>query len=142
MVLFFFQAEDGIRDRNVTGVQTCALPMMDTMDWKEITTIEEWDDILNKSAEKDQVILKHSTTCPASTNALDEYNDYLQHQPNEKIDYTMVKVRESRTVSNKIEEDLNVKHESPQIIYIQNKAKYWSATHWSVTKAHMKAVID
>src|SRR5699024_12107755 len=24
--LFFFQAEDGIRDRNVTGVQTCALP--------------------------------------------------------------------------------------------------------------------
>src|SRR5437868_12232551 len=22
---FFFQAEDGIRDRNVTGVQTCAL---------------------------------------------------------------------------------------------------------------------
>src|SRR5699024_12051612 len=24
---FFCQAEDGIRDRNVTGVQTCALPI-------------------------------------------------------------------------------------------------------------------
>src|SRR5699024_12124253 len=24
---YFFQAEDGIRDRNVTGVQTCALPI-------------------------------------------------------------------------------------------------------------------
>src|SRR5699024_11471437 len=24
---FFFQADDGIRDRNVTGVQTCALPI-------------------------------------------------------------------------------------------------------------------
>ena len=24
---FFFQAEDGIRDRLVTGVQTCALPI-------------------------------------------------------------------------------------------------------------------
>src|SRR5699024_12036268 len=24
---FFFQAEDGIRTRNVTGVQTCALPI-------------------------------------------------------------------------------------------------------------------
>src|SRR5437868_3393200 len=24
---FFFQAQDGIRDRNVTGVQTCALPI-------------------------------------------------------------------------------------------------------------------
>src|SRR5699024_11337490 len=27
---FFFQAEDGIRDRNVTGVQTCALPISTT----------------------------------------------------------------------------------------------------------------
>src|SRR5207249_8130939 len=28
---FFFQAEDGIRDRNVTGVQTCALPISFTL---------------------------------------------------------------------------------------------------------------
>src|SRR5690349_24753121 len=27
MVFFFFQAEDGIRDLYVTGVQTCALPI-------------------------------------------------------------------------------------------------------------------
>src|SRR5687767_15995622 len=29
-MFFFFQAEDGIRDKLVTGVQTCALPI-----WKE-----------------------------------------------------------------------------------------------------------
>src|SRR5699024_11666808 len=29
--VFFFQAEDGIRDRNVTGVQTCALPICGLM---------------------------------------------------------------------------------------------------------------
>src|SRR5699024_12435691 len=27
LFFFFFRAEDGIRDRNVTGVQTCALPI-------------------------------------------------------------------------------------------------------------------
>src|SRR5438876_7898179 len=27
-VFFFFQAEDGIRDGRVTGVQTCALPIL------------------------------------------------------------------------------------------------------------------
>src|SRR3954449_9870071 len=27
LVFFFFQAEDGIRDESVTGVQTCALPI-------------------------------------------------------------------------------------------------------------------
>src|SRR5437879_12842243 len=28
---FFFQAEDGIRDTSVTGVQTCALPISDEL---------------------------------------------------------------------------------------------------------------
>src|SRR5690554_6965014 len=27
IIFFFFQAEDGIRDADVTGVQTCALPI-------------------------------------------------------------------------------------------------------------------
>src|SRR5688500_19991634 len=32
---FLFQAEDGIRDYKVTGVQTCALPILPlTLDWR------------------------------------------------------------------------------------------------------------
>ena len=35
MLFFFFQAEDGIRDRLVTGVQTCALPIsIEPEDWR------------------------------------------------------------------------------------------------------------
>ena len=34
LVFFFFQAEDGIRDIGVTGVQTCALPI-----WKELHSL-------------------------------------------------------------------------------------------------------
>src|SRR5256885_9540591 len=33
VVFFFFQAEDGIRDYKVTGVQTCALPIWDPEAW-------------------------------------------------------------------------------------------------------------
>src|SRR5215813_14488169 len=38
--VFFFQAEDGIRDADVTGVQTCALPILLELErkgqrWKE-----------------------------------------------------------------------------------------------------------
>src|SRR5437773_7453897 len=32
ILFFFFQAEDGIRDRDVTGVQTCALPICAALD--------------------------------------------------------------------------------------------------------------
>ena len=34
MVFFFFQAEDGIRDDLVTGVQTCALPIFSVWELK------------------------------------------------------------------------------------------------------------
>src|SRR5690554_7669246 len=35
-LFFFFQAEDGIRDADVTGVQTCALPIS-SMIWSGLT---------------------------------------------------------------------------------------------------------
>ncbi|MNI34240.1 hypothetical protein D3C73_882280 [compost metagenome] len=112
------------------------------MQWKEITTLEEWNAILEKSAERGQVILKHSTTCPVSSNALEEYDHYLKDTPNGDVDYVLVKVIESRPVSNQIAEDLGVKHESPQVIYVKEKAKYWTASHWSITTEHMTAVLN
>src|SRR5437867_3539326 len=47
-VFFFFQAEDGIRDRTVTGVQTCALPisrqLQDLMSTREEVSVFALDD--------------------------------------------------------------------------------------------------
>src|SRR2546430_12846929 len=34
-IFFFFQAEDGIRDLTVTGVQTCALPISVIAKWSQ-----------------------------------------------------------------------------------------------------------
>src|SRR2546430_11698395 len=39
-MFFFFQAEDGIRDLTVTGVQTCALPISSDVYWDEVVEIE------------------------------------------------------------------------------------------------------
>ena len=36
VLFFFFQAEDGIRDIGVTGVQTCALPISVCTQWIQI----------------------------------------------------------------------------------------------------------
>lgn len=111
------------------------------MEWEEITTLEEWDDILEKSTKRGQVILKDSTTCPVSFNATKEYEHYLEGSPNNNLDYILVKVIESRAVSNQIAKDLSVKHESPQIIFVKDKFKYWTASHWSVTTEHMTTVL-
>src|SRR5467141_4520174 len=41
MCFFFFQAEDGIRDSSVTGVQTCALPISPDAKGKMISLATE-----------------------------------------------------------------------------------------------------
>src|SRR5690554_8105945 len=38
---FFFQAEDGIRDADVTGVQTCALPISTIMNLLRVFLFKE-----------------------------------------------------------------------------------------------------
>src|SRR5205823_6621500 len=40
---FFFQAEDGIRDKLVTGVQTCALPILDAGPEPDMNVKVEFD---------------------------------------------------------------------------------------------------
>ena len=41
LLCFFFQAEDGIRDSPVTGVQTCALPICDVYTGLDTATLSE-----------------------------------------------------------------------------------------------------
>ena len=48
MHFFFFQAEDGIRDHCVTGVQTCALPISTDL-------FDQMDVIAEKASELDGV---------------------------------------------------------------------------------------
>lgn len=110
--------------------------------WKEISTIEEWKQKLEESNDHSFVILKHSTACPVSFSALEEYEDYLETESNENIEYLLVKVIESRSVSNQIADDLDLKHASPQIIWVKNKEKAWNTSHWSITKKHITAVLN
>src|SRR5699024_8036333 len=56
LYIFFYQAEDGIRDRNVTGVQTCALPILDLSRDKNVA--DQW--ILTRLNETIGQVTRHS----------------------------------------------------------------------------------
>lgn len=112
------------------------------MNYIEITTAEQWEAAYDKTTERPLVVFKHSTTCPVSANAYKEFNDYLNGKPRQDVDYMLVKVIESRPISLQIADDTGIKHESPQIMFLDKKAKVWSATHWAVTKEHITAVLD
>src|SRR5699024_11963052 len=59
---FFFQAEDGIRDRNVTGVQTCALPILEgAVVAVESAVLAYGAEVVARETEGERVVLRHST---------------------------------------------------------------------------------
>src|SRR3712207_8265470 len=49
-VVFFFQAEDGIRDIGVTGVQTCALPIYIELDDNLVAQVDRLAGARGRSA--------------------------------------------------------------------------------------------
>src|SRR5690606_40940092 len=53
---FFFQAEDGIRDFHVTGVQTCALPILcEALGMRLVDLVERaWADLAIALAEQEE----------------------------------------------------------------------------------------
>jgi bacillithiol system protein YtxJ len=112
------------------------------MAWNEITTLEQWQTTLAGSHTKPVLLFKHSTTCPVSANGLHEYEAFIEKAKDAGLDYVLVKVIESRPVSNQIAADLNVTHASPQIILVKDGASYWNTSHWSITVEHINAVVS
>src|SRR2546430_11184485 len=56
---FFFQAEDGIRDLTVTGVQTCALPI-----WSDAASTRLTNSSVNESNSVSNVLISASFLQP------------------------------------------------------------------------------
>src|SRR5204862_958036 len=70
---FFFQAEDGIRDLYVTGVQTCALPIFAATIWTKVAQGFSVEEIIS------QIVLQYGA--PENTAARDvhKFIDLLKH---------------------------------------------------------------
>lgn len=103
--------------------------------YKEITTVNQWKDILDDSRDKAILVFKHSTTCPVSAHAYGEFTAF-----NKSIESYLVKVIENRAISNEISKDLGIQHESPQAFVIANSDVVWNASHWKITKKELDKV--
>ena len=103
------------------------------MQYTELVTVDQWKAALEDTNKRPAFIFKHSTQCPISAGALDEYMAYLEDEPNKDIQYYYVRVIESRPVSNQIAEDLGVVHKSPQAIFIDHEKALWDGSHWTIT---------
>lgn len=106
----------------------------------KLTELERLPDLARmaeKAEESPILIFKHSTTCPISGRAAQRMDTLLNESESELPDLYMVKVIESRPVSNAIEDQYEVKHESPQILLIKDGEAVWNTSHDDITAANV-----
>ncbi len=111
-------------------------------EFQELVTVEQWRDLYERSANKRIFLFKHSTTCPISAKANEEVHQFAENYDGKDAEFAFLKVRESRPVSNAIEADLQIKHESPQFFIIENKEVKWCDSHWNITKEKIEEALQ
>jgi bacillithiol system protein YtxJ len=82
-------------------------------------------------------ILKHSSSCGISGEALAEVDGYLQAHAEEELG--MVVVQSHRPLSSWLAERLRVPHQSPQLFLLRTGVVLWRASHWGITRTAMEA---
>lgn len=107
--------------------------------WLTLNSEDGLDEILERSYSKVQAIFKHSTRCSISSMAKNRMDTgWIE---SEDVDLYYLDLLRFRPVSNKVEEILNVKHESPQIILIKNGEVIYHASHGVIDPEVVKSEI-
>lgn len=104
---------------------------------KRIKSVEVWRELLEKSKEQPFLLFKLSMTCFSSLSAKKE----LQALETDLPIYAVI-VQMDRKVSNTIEADLGVKHESPQLLILKDEKGIWQATHYHIKKSLVSDAIN
>ena len=97
-----------------------------SFNWLWLTDDNSFQLAMDNSFERKILIFKHSTRCSISSMALNRIEDNAK----QKIaTCNFLDLLKYRSISNKIEEELGVKHESPQILVIENGACTYHSSH-------------
>lgn len=109
---------------------------------REIESTGDMKLVLAGSHKRPIFIFKHSTTCPISARAAARLNAYAGDNADEKPAFYWVKVIETRPASQALAETVEVKHESPQILLIEDGKAVWNTSHDEITAEAMDKAIE
>jgi monothiol bacilliredoxin len=102
--------------------------------FKRVQNTEALDALLESYGERPLVIFKHSLTCPISSTAYDQMEQY-------EGAVALIEIQNARGLSNQVASRFGVAHESPQVIVLRKGQVVWNASHFKITaEAVAKAV--
>ncbi len=86
---------------------------------------------------KDLFIFKHSTRCPISAVAFDEFRQFADSYP-DSANFTYIDHLQYPEISKLLEKTTSIKHETPQVIYFSHGIVKWTASHNAINKEALK----
>lgn len=104
------------------------------MNWLPLAKEGDLERIIKDSHEQTQIIFKHSTRCAISAMAKSRLQ--LSAEQLSDLPIYLLDLIANRELSNEVARQLNVKHESPQIIVVRNGESVYDASHLSIS-AHV-----
>ncbi|WP_338767656.1 bacillithiol system redox-active protein YtxJ [Bernardetia sp. ABR2-2B] len=102
------------------------------MNWNKLETPETLQEIIKNSATTPVLIFKHSTRCSISTMALSRFERQWNQEKIGNVQPYYLDLIQHRNISNQIAQELNVNHESPQILLVENGKCIYSASHSAI----------
>ncbi|MCC6289156.1 MAG: bacillithiol system redox-active protein YtxJ [Chitinophagaceae bacterium] len=100
------------------------------MNWHILNTEAQWQEILQQSAIKPQLVYKHSTRCSISS----VIKSRLERAgAPADIDFYYLDLIAHRAISNQIADEMNVPHESPQVLLIKSGVCVYNESHGAIT---------
>jgi bacillithiol system protein YtxJ len=108
---------------------------------KELNDLTELESLWQASHEKPVLFFKHSTSCPISVRAYQQFQQYLEADASQQAQNALIIVQTARALSNRLAELADVKHESPQAILVHNGKPVWHDSHFELKKDALAAAV-
>ena len=101
------------------------------MNWNFLEQVDQVKELEKESDEKTILIFKHSTRCSTSRMVLDRLERNWKKEGLNAKPY-FLDLLSYREISNTVEENFNVRHESPQVLIIRNGKSVFNCSHFNI----------
>ena len=105
-------------------------PKADEQDLRiDFSQEEQWQDLLDESMNESVFLFKHSTRCGVSSMVLSRFDKQMQERSKK---YYFLDILSNRDLSNWIADELNIRHESPQLIVLKDAKVIAYDSHYNL----------
>ncbi|KAA9331970.1 bacillithiol system redox-active protein YtxJ [Adhaeribacter soli] len=109
--------------------------------WKPLNQTAQIESLAEESKEQPIVIFKHSTSCSISSMAKSRLERQWEDSSLKNIKPYYLDLLSFRPVSNEIAEFFQVRHESPQLLLIQDGVCTYHASHMGIKLDEVKKLV-